>query len=69
MPFHQEWGEAKYSYERIAEGEWIDFKSGVVVGVRIGEKKRLGIFSEGSYNRYWDREWYEYKTGINIILR
>ena len=69
LPFHQEWGEAKYSYERIAEGEWIDFKSGVVVGVRIGEKKRLGIFSEGSYNRYWDREWYEYKTGINIILR
>ena len=69
LPWHQEWGNAEYSYERLIGGSWVDFKAGLVVGIRLGKQKRLGVFSQGSYNRYWNREWYGYTTGINFILK
>jgi hypothetical protein len=50
------------------EQDRIDYTIGFVLGTKLGNKKRLGLFIEGDYNDMWGREWYNLKAGINYLF-
>ena len=47
--------------------QWIDYSSGLNVGVNIG--KNIGIFTEGEYTKYWDTKLFQSSFGINYQFK